>query len=433
MWPFSRKLQTPVYTPEQQLRLDIKSASLPELTPRWWLFARRDYEWNTETAIKEGYNASAIVYAAVEKRAKLLASVPWVAERKNREGEWEPAENSPLQRLLDRPNPEQSMYELVYQFSQSLDLAGNAYLSEVKSGRQPVALWHLPAQYVRLKPGTQQLVDYYEYDEQGTKVRIQPEDMIHLKMPNPNSRWFGMPVLMAAGRATDIDRESGIWQKASLQNRGVLDIHIEVPEGTQPEQIDAMKEKWREKQGGPSNAREPLFTSGKVNQMGQTAVEMDFVQSRKAVWTEIAAVFGVSLATLGFTEDVNLANAESMNKQLWENTIIPQLELLRRQLTHSLAADFGNEWRVNYDTSNVAALQEGLDKKLESAEKLYRMGVPFNQINQHLEMGLDDIEGGDIGYIPSGLIPASFDIPDDEQDPDAAAEEAFGGEDADGE
>mgnify|MGYP000415507140 FL=1 len=126
MWPFSRKLQTPVYTPEQQLRLAIKSASLPELTPRWWLFARRDYEWDAETAIKEGYNASAIVYAAVEKRAKLLASVPWVAERKNREGEWEPAENSPLQRLLDRPNPEQSMYELVYQFSQSLDLAGDA-------------------------------------------------------------------------------------------------------------------------------------------------------------------------------------------------------------------------------------------------------------------------------------------------------------------
>lgn len=423
MWPFDRKLKTPVLPVESQLAMSIKSVSLPELTPRWWLFARRDYDWNIETAIIEGYQASAVVYAAVEKRAKLLASVPWVAERRTREGEWEPAENSPLQRLIDRPNPEQSMYELVYMISQSLDLAGNAYLSEVRRGNQPAALWHLPGQHMRLKPGSTRLVDYFEYDEAGTKVRMEPTDVIHLKMPNPNSRWFGMPVLMAAGRATDVDRESGIWQKASLQNRGVLDMHIEVPEGTTPDQVDDMKKRWKEKQGGPDNAREPLFTSGKVNQLGQTAVEMDFVASRKAVWTEIAAVFGVPLAAIGFTEDVNLANAESMNKQLWQDTVIPQLDLIKRQLNHQLASEFGSDFRLSYDLSNVTALQEDLSSKLESAERLYRMGVPFNMINQHLEMGLDEIDGGDVGYIPSGLIPASF---------DASVEDFAEGDDDDG-
>jgi len=423
MWPFSRKMQTPFVPVESQLAMSIKSVSLPELTPQWWLFARRDYDWDIETAVLEGYQASAVVYAAVEKRAKLLASVPWVAERRTRDGEWEPAENSPLQQLVDRPNPDQSMYELVYQISQSLDLAGNAYLSEVKRGPRAVALWHLPAKHMKLKPGKTRLIDYFEYDEAGSKARIEPEDMVHLRMPNPNSRWFGMPVLMAAGRATDVDRESGIWQKASLQNRGVIDVHFEVPTGTTPEQVDDMKKRWKEKQSAPANAREPTFTSGKVTQMGQTAVEMDFVQSRKAVWTEIAAVFGVPLAALGFTEDVNLANAESMNKQLWQDTIIPQLDLIKRQLNHQLAGEFGPEFRLSYDLSNVPALQEGLDKKLESAERLYRMGVPFNVINQHLEMGLDEIEGGDVGYIPSGLIPASF---------DASVEDFQPGDDADG-
>lgn len=422
MWPFDRKLKSPIMPVESQLAMSIKSVSLPELTPRWWLFARRDTEWNIETAILEGYQASAVVYAAVEKRAKLLASVPWVAERKVGQ-DWEPAENSPLQKLIDRPNPEQSMYELVYMISQSLDLAGNAYLSEVRRGNRPAALWHLPGKYMRLKPGSQRLVDYFEYDEAGNKVRMEPTDVIHLKMPNPNSRWFGMPVLMAAGRATDVDRESGIWQKASLQNRGVLDMHIEVPEGTTPEQVDQMKQRWKDKQGGPTNAREPLFTSGKVNQLGQTAVEMDFVNSRKAVWTEIAAVFGVPLAALGFTEDVNLANAESMNTQLWQNTVIPQLDLIKRQLNHQLGSEFGSDFRLSYDLSNVTALQEDLSSKLESAERLYRMGVPFNTINQHLEMGFDEIEGGDTGYIPSGLIPAAF---------DASVEDFEEGDDEDG-
>lgn len=418
-WPFSRKVQSPAPSVPQQVAMRFKSVTLPEATPRWYLFAKRDEMWLTDVAIKEGYNASSIVYAAVEKRAKLLASVPWKAQRRAGD-EWEDAPNSPLQKLLDNPNPDQSLYELMYQASQALDLSGNAYITEIKRGTQPVALWLLPSEFMRIKPGRQTLVEYYEYDEDGSRTIIQPEDIIHLKMPNPNSRWFGMPVLMSAGRATDVDRESGIWQKSSLQNRGVVDVHFEVPEGTTPEQVEAMRESYAKRSAGPDNARKPMFTSGKVTQLGQTAVEMDFTNSRKAVWTEIAAVFGVPLGTLGFTEDVNLANAESMNKQLWENTTVPQLDLLKRQLNHQLASEFGPEWRMVYDLSNVTALQENLGDKLANAERLWRMGVPFNVINQKLELGFDDIEGGDVGYIGSGLLPTDMDfsLPEPSDDDD---------------
>ena len=36
------------------------------------------------------------------------------------------------------------------------------------------------------------------------------------------------------------------------------------------------------------------------------------------------------------------------------------------------------------------------------------MGVPFNQINQQLELGFDNIPGGDIGYLPMNLLPAGM-------------------------
>jgi HK97 family phage portal protein len=412
MWPFTRKtLPTPIYPVAAQLSL--KSLPLPEATPRWWLFSQRDPLWLTDVAIKEGYNASAIVYACVEKRAKLIASVPWKAQRRSGD-DWEDVPGSPLQRLLDRPNPEQSMYELMYEASQALDLSGNAYITEIRNGKStPVALWLLPSQFTRIKPGHQSMVDYYEYTEDGVKRRIEPEDMIQFKMPNPNSRWFGMPVLMAAGRATDVDRESGIWQKSSLQNRGVLDIHFEVPEGSTPEQIEAMRKGWEEKRGGPDNARKPMFTSGKVTQMGQTAVEMDFIDSRRSVWTEICAAFGMSLSNLGMTEQVNLANAEAMDRALWQNTIIPQLELIRRQLDNQLAIDYGPEWRVYPDLSNVTALQENLTDKLGNAERLMKMGFTRNEINQRLELGFDDDPSGDVRYEPSGLMPTLPPLDDD--------------------
>lgn len=401
---FKKKLSVPQYSVPKQV-LSLKSYSLPEMVPQWTLTPKHHQNWRSDVAIREGYNASAIVYAAVEKRAKLLASVPWRAERLVGD-EWEHQPDSPLQTLIDEPNPDCSWYELIYLSSQSLDLSGNAFISEVKGGASgaPFQLWHLPPQWIRITPGRERLIAEYEYWEEGARAYKIPEsDMVHLRMPNPNSRYFGMPVLMAAGRAADVDRESGNWQKASLQNRGVVDVHIEVPSEVTAEQRQEIRDKWQERQGGPQNARAPIVSSGKINNIGQTAVEMDFVESRKAVWTEIAAVFGVPLSALGFTENVNLANAGAMDKMMWQSTILPQLDLVSRQFTQQLAREFGPDWRMTPDLSGVSALQENYGDKLANAEKLMRMGYTRNEINARLELGFDDTPDGNIRYDATGL------------------------------
>lgn len=401
LWPWGKRT---IKAPSPPMRL--KSLPLPEATPRWWLFAKRA-QWRADVAILEGYNASSIVYACVEKRAKLIASVPWVAMQRTGDG-YEARPDSPLQRLVNKPNDWQSWYELIYEASQNIDLSGNAYISEIRAGTSnlPFELWLLPSEHMAIKPGREQMIDYYEYDELGIRRRIEPQDMIQLRMPNPGNRWFGMPVLQAAGRATDVDRESGIWQKVSLQNRSVTDVHVQVPAGTDPEEIEEAERRWLERRSGPDNADKPLFTSGDVNLLGRTAKEMDFVESRRAVWTEICAVFGMSLANLGMTESVNLANAQAMDKALWMNTIIPQLELIERQLNNQLSSEFGPEWKLEADLSGIDALQEDFGDKLNNAEKLMRLGYSQREINDKLELGFDSGELSDVRYEPVGLMPA---------------------------
>lgn len=408
MWPFTKKIAVPSPLVKDQLAMAIKSLSTPQATARWTLFAQGQKDWSTQTAIDEGFNASAIVYACTEKRAKLLASIPWRAATKGADGELTFQPNSSLQKLIDRPNPDESWYELIYKSSQMLDLSGHAFISEIKAGvkNEPQELWVLPSQGMKIKPSTTRLIDWFEY----TGQRIEREDMVMLKMPNPNSPWFGMPVLMAAGKAADIDRESGIWQKVSLENRGASDINIKVPDSSTPEQVESVKKQYKAQQAGAKNARKAMVTNADIQMLGQNAIELDFINSRRAIWTEICAVFGMSLANLGMTEDVNLANADAMNKALWENTIIPQLELINRQLNHQLASEYGSEWVMVPDLTNIKALQVNQAQKLENGQKLYAMGVPFNVINEKLELGIEDIEGGDIGYISSGMIPANFDF-----------------------
>lgn len=401
MWPFRNKAQ--------RAAGEIKSATLMDVLPSWRLFRRNQAGWNVDVAIRDGYEASSIVYACVEKRAKLIASVPWQVFVK-RGKDWHANPDHELQRLIDSPNPDFSFYELMYGASQSLDLAGNAFISELRAGvaDNPQELWLLPARSMRIVPGRERLVERYEFTGQGGVRKIDARDMIHLKLPNPSDPIFGQPVLKAAARPTDIDRESGDWQKSSLQNRGASDLNFKVSDMTTKEQIDDMRAQYAETQAGPANARRALITSADVQNMGQTAVELDFIASRRSTWTEICAAFGMSLANLGMTEAVNLANAETMEKSLWQNTIIPQLELIKRQLNKQLASDYGEDVALEYDLSNVEALQESQDTKIDQANKLWAMGVPFNAINQHLEIGMDDVEGGDTGYISSSLLPADF-------------------------
>jgi HK97 family phage portal protein len=393
MWPFSTKISANTPSVAAQVSFALKSITLPESQPTWNLFPQSRREWSTTTAIDEGYNASAIVYAAVEKRAKLIASVPWYAGIKNADGDVERLPDShPLNVLINRPNPDQSWYELIYSASQMLDLSGSAFMPEIKGGarKQPISISVLNSEYIKIKAGRERLVDMYQYINGNITRNIEPDDMVQLKLPNPKNPYFGQPVLMAAGRAADIDREAGNWQKASLQNRNISDIHVEVPEGTQPDQVAAISKALKERGQSPDNARSPLVTSGKINQLSRTAVEMDFTASRRSVWTELAAVFGTPLGTLGFTEDLNLANAEAMMKQLWQETIVPQLTLLKYQFDHQLASEFGPNIVMMYDLSNITALQESLDSKLANAERLYRLGISLKAINGRLELGFDD-------------------------------------------
>ena len=76
MWPFTKTIEAPTYPVQNQLAMAIKSLSVPQATAKWSLFPQGQKQWSTQTAIDEGYNGSSIVYACVEKRAKLIASIP---------------------------------------------------------------------------------------------------------------------------------------------------------------------------------------------------------------------------------------------------------------------------------------------------------------------------------------------------------------------
>jgi len=373
--------------------------------------------WNAETASREGYKSVAWVYACIKLRANAVSSVPIVVERYIG-GKWQQDERHPLQRLIDQPNPDLDRNEMMRLFVTHLDLSGNAYQLKTRAGDNgvPLELYPLMPNFVRVMPGRERLITSYEYSQHGRQV-YSGRDVLHSAYTNPDSLFYGMSPLEAAGKAVDVDNAAASWQKISMQNRGVPDGIFSFDADMDYEQWEQTRAIVREQYSGIANSRTPwVLSKAKYQQLSMTPAELDFMETRKHSMEQICAVYGVPREMINGMGDANRASGENVRRTFWLDTIIPLLSEIQSTLNLSLAREFGtsDQIRVRFDTSSVPALQENYTEKVTNAKNLWSIGVPLNQINRRLELGFDDIEGGDSGYLPTGVIPASIDFAPDE-------------------
>jgi HK97 family phage portal protein len=383
-------------------------------------------DYNTRQSYQQAFKRSTWVYACVKLRANAISSVPWLAEVW-RGGEWVEAEGSPLQRLIERPNPAFDWASMMRRFAMALDLTGDGWATKVRDGSGQVReLWPILPDIMEAIPGQDALVTAYKYQFSGVTRVLPASDVLHLLYIDPGSLYYGIAPLHAAARAVDIDEEAEQWQKKSLQNMAVPPGIFHAGEDITQQQFEQYRD-WVREQSGVQDARKPwvLGGSGKWQAMAQTAVELDFGNSRKFTREEICSAFAVPPPMVGIFENATLANIETARKIFWRDAILPTLVELESQINLQIASEFGSEFRLRYDASNVEALQESLTEKISNAERLWRMGVPLNELNQLLEIGLPDIEGGEIGYLPAGLLPANMDFSMSEGT-DADARAAYG-------
>ncbi|MFA5703773.1 MAG: phage portal protein [Advenella sp.] len=387
-------------------------------TPKFRLFSARQ-------AIQEGFRRSTWVYSCVRLRAANIASVPWVVERRSPEG-WEELEDHPLKRLIDRPNPMFDWSEIMRRAVYSMDLSGDGYGTIIRNGDgEPREIWPLIPDNMNIVPGLDAVVAEYEYKKGSITKRIPAEDVLHLKYVHPDDLYYGLAPLEAAARAVDIDEEAEKWQKKTLENMGVPPGVFSFENISQQEYEQAKQ--WVAEQSGAENARKPwVLGNGKYSQMSQNAVDMDFINGRKMSREEICAVYSVPPPLVGIYENATLANIETARQILWREGLIPALDEIEGQLNIQLVRQYGTDIRLRYDLSNVEALAENYTEKVTNARQLWGMGVPLDEINRRLEMGLntDDIVGSDLGYLPSGLLPTDFDLGTPEPGGNAAAQAA---------
>lgn len=139
----------------------------------------------------------------------------------------------------------------------------------------------------------------------------------------------------------------------------------------------------------------------------QTMREMEFLESRKDIRDRILAVLGIHKALVGVTEAVNRSVAEEAGRQMWAQTLKPAAKRLQEEYNRQLFNRYFPGYHIQFDFSEIAELQENMESLLTQAKQLREIGYSTNEINTHLNLGMENIDDpiGDMRFVPSTLLP----------------------------
>lgn len=276
--------------------------------------------------------------------------------------------DSPWQRLLDDPNPQQDGGELVHLLMLYLELVGHAPIEVVRTtGRRAGQVWvHNPAPW-RIVSDADRSIRGYLYRIEGKDVPLTPEQMTYVRWPNPNDPWYGQGRIAAARQQVMAEEYATIRDRNFEKRLGVPPgvLSSEMPIGDP--QARELQKRWEQAVGGYQNAGKIAVLGSKTTYtpISLNARDSEWLAQRQWRVETLAAAFGVPLPMVRM-QDATFSNLEGARAEFWEGTLQPRMERVARMLTSKLLPLLGAPagYQLRFDYSRVDALGEN---QLEAA------------------------------------------------------------------
>ena len=326
--------------PRPLLAFGLADVGRPRWTPR-----------DVAALAREGYARNPVVYRCVRMVAEAAAAVPLAVFDDGAR-----APDHPLQRLLERPNPDGSGAELIETWLAGLQIAGSAYLEAAGDPDAPPAeLYALRPDRVRVVTGPDGWPAAWTYDAGDGRVATLPRaadgwsPVLQLRLFNPLDDHYGQSPLEACACAVDVHNAGSAWNKALLDNAarpsGALVHSGGAGERLTPEQFERLKAELADAHAGAAAAGRPLLLDGGLDwkPMMLSPAEMDFAELKHSAAREIALAFGVPPQLLGIPGDATYSNYKEANAAFWRSSAAPLAARAARALEGWLAPRFDPE------------------------------------------------------------------------------------------
>ncbi|BDB95910.1 phage portal protein [Candidatus Hydrogenosomobacter endosymbioticus] len=352
-----------------------------------------------QSLVKSSYQRNPVGYRCVTLIARSVSSVPLVLYNNGVR-----VSEHALLDLVRKPNPLQGYNAFCESAIAYLLLAGNSYIEAVSATNSdiPEELYVLRPDRVRIIPGDKGFPAAYEYSGCGKeKRRVRVNQMsgqspiLHIKLFNPLDDLYGMSPLEVARQSIDFHNTVTGHNIALIQNEGRPSGALIVRNqcGLTDIQRQQLRDDLERLYAGGSNAGKMAVLEGDFEwkEMGLSPKDLDFIEGKNIATSEICQIFGVSTILAGVMNNATFSNYKEARLLLWEETVLPTLDLVLSLLNNWLTPMFGEDLRLGYDPDDIPALspkREGVWDRIDGADFL-------TPNEKRSEMGFAPVDGGD--------------------------------------
>ncbi len=411
-----------------------------------------------EAYVTEGYMGNSDVYAIVTFLARKAGSIPWyvykmkpgekaktslerykqlskglhnkgaferaLMERKNAYEE-NMVTNSPLAKLLERPNPQQAQDQFFQNLFgyRILSGEGNIYGNDgnIENGKF-VELNVLPTQFLEIYPDPNDLYGLLGYKlmvAQG--INIPKGNVCHWKSWNPDfndvtrSHLRGVSPLRSAWKLLRMSNNAADASAKMTQNGGAKGalvpevVNNNVPQMT-PEQASMIQRAINERINGTDNKGSIGVMQYPYNYLnfGLSSVDMELVKTLQMTLHQWCRVFGMPIVLFD-TDTSSYNNYTNGMRDLITNTIAPLCAELRDELNAWLVPRFGENVYIDYDISALPELQSDMEKMV--AQLKQADWLTFDE--KRTAMGYEEKGGAYASsYVSGGMMPLEMSMMD---------------------
>lgn len=330
-----------------------------------------------------------------------------------------PLESHLLLDAFDNPNPLMTRWALMFSTIASLQLTGVAYWWITQNEAGTPEVWPLSSGWV------------FPLDRMHTKYEVRPigeslntfqvtgDRMCRFSIPHPADLWRVLSPLQTQAAAVDADESLQSAQAMSFRNGlfpalGVvagdvtdLDDNSRKPllDDDQRNMIyDALAKMFE----GPGKYGRAIILDALIRDikvLTNKPVEMDFLNSGKAMKERIFQAFGVNPIIVGETNGANYAQAFTAEQNFCDNTVNPLLELMSQAIEKWVCPLFAKPKEKLRAWIEPCHAQDRQLALAEWATGLQYGCVTRNAFAQRV-LGVPAIPGGDVPLLPGAMIPA---------------------------
>lgn len=371
-----------------------------------------------DTVDKKPYTKSELVYICITTISRAISQVPLKIYRHD-EGRKSVDETHPVNELLRKPNERLDSYSFKEAIVGHLLLDGHVWVVPLPpKTKHPDSLWIVPRSNMDAEVDGTGRLKYWKYYPKGVAsgsndyIKLFNDEAYSIWLWNPYDSIFGLSPIKAGKISIDSDYKAGIYNQKFFENGAVPGMAIISERNLSPAAIKRLKAEFSSRHEGYQKAHRYAILEGnlKLQQMGISQRDMDFPELRKLNRDTIYQIYGVKKSIVSVTENINHAVAKQERKEWWLGTNIPIMNLIASALTFGL---FGSdsEYTIEFDTSQVDALQDDYNIKIRNAERLYKLGFTPNEINEKLNLGFNPAPWRDVVFISNNTIPIGEGFP----------------------